>query len=410
MKNLLVEAKDEKDWPLLEGAVRKGDIETAEYLINIGADIHNYTRNGALVQAVYGGHKKAVELLLSKGVDINCSKENLIFCLINGKLSQSLERSGIIKSQVINQHEHAHRDVMELLINKGVNVNYVCPGEDENDDQLSLLHYSCQYGFIDFVKLLVKAGVNLEVKDSKGFTPLHISLGGNICTPNETHKEVIKFLLDNGADINAKTNRGDTVLFIAVIKGNKDIIELLINKGANLELGDKSTPLFTAAYNNNLEIASLLIDRGANIDIKSSGITPLITAALEGHTDMVKLLIDRGADLNVSTPEGLTALIAAEGEGHIITANLLKSYNKDHSLNKNKKITYKKSPILAAILSFFIVGLGQFYNGDTKKGITFLLIGIVGSLFTFGILWLIMAIISIVDAILVANKTWPTWE
>jgi ankyrin repeat protein len=216
IKNLLIESKDEKDWPLLEGAVQKGDIETAEYLINIGADIHNSTRYGALAQAVYGGHKKAVELLLSKGADINCSKENLLFCLINGKLSQHLEKSGIIRSQVINQSETAHKEVMELLINKGVDVNYVCPGEGEEDDRLSLLHYSCQYGYIDFVKLLVKAGANLEVKDSKGYTPLHISLGGNICPPNETHKEVINFLLDNGADINAENNTDlSTVLWIA---------------------------------------------------------------------------------------------------------------------------------------------------------------------------------------------------
>jgi TM2 domain-containing membrane protein YozV len=63
-----------------------------------------------------------------------------------------------------------------------------------------------------------------------------------------------------------------------------------------------------------------------------------------------------------------------------------------------------KSPIIAIILSMLIVGLGQFYNGQTIKGIFMLALGIVFALLSAGILWFVVALWSAVDAYNYAMK------
>jgi TM2 domain-containing membrane protein YozV len=68
-----------------------------------------------------------------------------------------------------------------------------------------------------------------------------------------------------------------------------------------------------------------------------------------------------------------------------------------------------KSPVLAAILSLVIVGVGQFYNGDIKKGALMLAIALVFGAATGGLLWLALAIWSAVDAYKVASGTGKLW-
>ena len=68
-----------------------------------------------------------------------------------------------------------------------------------------------------------------------------------------------------------------------------------------------------------------------------------------------------------------------------------------------------KNPVVAAILSAIIVGVGQFYNGDAKKGLAMLIGAVVLGVATGGLLWLALAIWSAVDAYQVANGTGKTW-
>jgi TM2 domain-containing membrane protein YozV len=68
-----------------------------------------------------------------------------------------------------------------------------------------------------------------------------------------------------------------------------------------------------------------------------------------------------------------------------------------------------KNPVAAAILSALIVGLGQFYNGDVKKGAAMLVGAVVLGVATGGLLWLALAIWSAVDAYQVANGTGKMW-
>ena len=73
------------------------------------------------------------------------------------------------------------------------------------------------------------------------------------------------------------------------------------------------------------------------------------------------------------------------------------------------QIVTGKSPVLATILSLLIVGVGQFYNGDVKKGVTMLVVGLVAGAATAGIGWLGVGIWSAVDAYRVASGTAQRW-
>ena len=69
-----------------------------------------------------------------------------------------------------------------------------------------------------------------------------------------------------------------------------------------------------------------------------------------------------------------------------------------------------KSPFLACVLSLIIVGLGQFYNGDTKKGALMLVGAVIGGILSVSILWWIMAVWSAIDAYSVADGKKEIWR
>ena len=76
----------------------------------------------------------------------------------------------------------------------------------------------------------------------------------------------------------------------------------------------------------------------------------------------------------------------------------------------NKQYAVGRNPGVALILSLFIVGVGQFYNGDTKKGLIMLVCAIGAALITFGLGWFAIAIWSAIDAYQVASGKSPMWS
>lgn len=74
-----------------------------------------------------------------------------------------------------------------------------------------------------------------------------------------------------------------------------------------------------------------------------------------------------------------------------------------------KQYPENKTPWLALLLSGLVVGVGQFYNGDIKKGAVMLIVALVAAWLTAGIGWLALAVWSMVDAWQVASRKWPLW-
>jgi TM2 domain-containing membrane protein YozV len=82
-----------------------------------------------------------------------------------------------------------------------------------------------------------------------------------------------------------------------------------------------------------------------------------------------------------------------------------------HNLTEDKtskeRYAEGKNPVVAAFLSFFIPGTGQFYNGDWGKGWFLLITCIITTIFSFGTMWLVWALMAPIDAYMVASKKRP---
>lgn len=133
-------------------------------------------------------------------------------------------------------------------------------------------------------------------------------------------------LLDDGADINARTTDGATALMGAIYYRFPRTAELLIARGADVNARSNRgvTALHQAAWEGYEEIAVMLLRKGADPNARTNeGETPLMWAAMKGHDEVARLLIANGADVNAMTSNGATAASLARNSGQTEITTLL---------------------------------------------------------------------------------------
>lgn len=186
------------------------------------------------------------------------------------------------------------------------------------DPKLASLITAVRSGDTKSVEAQVAANPELvKAQDRAGATPLHHAAGfGNLAT--------MKFLLDKGADPNARNKRKSPPLFWALHDEAK--VRLLLSRGAdvNLASADGRTAIYQAAsMANAVPVLRLLIEKGANVNAKTiTGMTPLI-AASRMNVEAAKVLADNKADVKAKNAAGGTALMAAAQAGRAQTVRLL---------------------------------------------------------------------------------------
>jgi ankyrin repeat protein len=190
---------------------------------------------------------------------------------------------------------------------------------------------------------LLNSNADVNKRDKDGVTPL-------MWTAGEGSTSVVKDLIDKGADVKAKDNQGRTPVMSAAYKGFVEVVKLLLEKGADINAKDKNgwTALMFAASGENLKIIAIakskavvkygntggtidvinmLIEKGLDVNAgDKDGYTPLVTAAYVGHVAVVKLLIEKGADIDAKTQNGKTALSVAQAKGHADVVTFLKTH------------------------------------------------------------------------------------
>lgn len=131
--------------------------------------------------------------------------------------------------------------------------------------------------------------------------------------------DIVRLLLSKGASVNAVSKGGSPVFDLALRRGQISIIRVLLAYGADVNRMDPEfwhpTALHKAVEAGNFEIVKLLLDNGASIDVAESTLnyTPL-TMAVEGNNlEMAKLLIERGADVNTKANMGPRSLLNRAG-------------------------------------------------------------------------------------------------
>lgn len=130
------------------------------------------------------------------------------------------------------------------------------------------------------------------------------------------HAETIKSLIAQGNDINTRNTQGMAPLHLAAAKGNIDMIQLLLDSGAEVDVVTTDscyTSLHYAASIGQVELCELLIRRGADTDAQTSTQeTPMHLAIARGHSKVVALLLKYHARLDIRDENGLTPLRLAE--------------------------------------------------------------------------------------------------
>jgi ankyrin repeat protein len=169
------------------------------------------------------------------------------------------------------------------------------------------------------IERLIKNGADVNAKSEKGVTPLIFAVANN-------QTRTVNLLLKFGADVNTITSEAETPLLVAVKNQNTEITEALIRAGADIDMSDKhdATPLHYASIYGYFQLVDLLLYYEASIDKKSvEGTTPLLASIWAGHQYVADLLIQNGADIEASDNEGYTPFMMASFFGDTIVMDLL---------------------------------------------------------------------------------------
>ncbi len=172
------------------------------------------------------------------------------------------------------------------------------------------LDYANSLGLVQLIESL--QGENGGNADSFGNTPLH-----HACYNDQS--ETVRAILGKGTDgINARNDKKLTPLYIAVMRNNIMISELLLDAGADASISGSfgDSPLLAAAYNGNQYLVKKLLEYGADANWRNdAGETALIISAQRNDNYIAGILISNGADVTCADTEGHTALYYATENG-----------------------------------------------------------------------------------------------
>lgn len=229
-----------------------------------------------------------------------------------GKLQQALDdfsypNKPIVIQELLNRAcEKGDIDIIrEFLDNRGATVN---PYPSERID--TPLHRASLYGHAAVVTELIKRGANVHKRGehrSMSMTPLELAISAG-------RLDCCKLLLEARAKINVINQAySSTPLSEACEKGYEEIVELLLDSGANPDLSGGITPLSYAVHHP--KILQLLLARGANVNLKNApgteyrgGAVALHEAAMWGRVESVRLLLQAGADSTLRNSNDQTPL------------------------------------------------------------------------------------------------------
>ncbi|UCE65836.1 MAG: ankyrin repeat domain-containing protein [Candidatus Zixiibacteriota bacterium] len=203
------------------------------------------------------------------------------------------------------------RETVEYLIKIGADI------EAKSGALWTPLHRQAYAGHKDGVELLLEYGADIEAKTSFGITPL-------MSTIRWDRVEVTRLLLHKGAKVDPVTELGRTPLIISAIEGNSEMAMLFLENDADMSIKDnnyKMTALHFAALFGQLDIVEALLNNGADVnETDAAGKTPLDYANKYGHEKVAKLLKSSGAEGEIdSTHFGFSPYLTKalkEGEAY----------------------------------------------------------------------------------------------
>jgi len=262
--------------------------------------------------------------------------------VMNDTLLLSHKNNTLVKIENWNTYQPA-REMMfafnDAIVSNSKCIASICNSEDVivefNKEKAILsteqLFDAVRRNNLSEVENLLSMGADVNIRDKRSWAPLHCA------ADNDNKLDISRAILNRNADIEARTNIGETPLHIANAYGQLKIIELLVDKGASLEAktNDGLTPLHVAIQHNNAtpEIIEFLLNKGVNIEAKTKDDwTPLHYAVFKDRLDIVKVLSSRGANIEAKNKDGKTPLDLAIQGNYTDIVGFLKQTQLDKKL------------------------------------------------------------------------------
>ncbi|XP_067667712.1 ankyrin repeat domain-containing protein 50-like [Haliotis asinina] len=260
----------------LHGASKTGDLGKVKDILSEGRadiDCKEWKSRTPVLLAAGQGHTDIVHLLVSNGASVSVVDDfgfNLLHSVCQGgdvalvKYVLSLHKHDINGkvlcggTPLMLAAENGHRNVVELLVGQGANVSL------HDNKGNNVLHFACRGGDVEVVKYILSENmVNIDSRGWKRMTPVMMAArtghrdvveslvrkGANVLLRGASKNtilhfacrggdvEVVKYVLaQNMVDINSRGWKRMTPVMMAATKGYKDVVELLVRKGANVTL------------------------------------------------------------------------------------------------------------------------------------------------------------------------------
>lgn len=287
---------DERGGAPIFMAARGGHVKVMEYLLKLGADLYSLDPHGMSLMhsAVLSDDPEVIEWVLDKGLDVNAPNAHgntpASFGESNGKINalKYLAQKGAdvnLENLWLRSNPKLTIELIQWLRSKGYNIRA---------EKNGLMHCAAYNGQIDIIEYLMSEGIDVNIKDEEGKTPIYYAT-------KKGKFKAIKYLYEHGADLKTQDDKGDTLMHIAARKGKVHIIQWLLDKDVPVDSRnfEGKTPVNGAAQKGKLSIIEYLGKKGADIANVESYAQDLIEhAAVERDMNMVKWLEDQKVDMS----------------------------------------------------------------------------------------------------------------
>ena len=300
----------------------------------MGANVNcqNKKKITPLHLASKGGKIEIINLLIANQAKISANDENGVkpihYATMSGK--EEIIRILLNNGASLNDFDNRKNTVLHYACRAGDDnlvqfiVRYLSITDIRNIYGESALHIACQYCQKETVELLIKNGYDPELKNNNHQTPLEVALKANVKENSDylkdyiisrEYKKILKseevyhaaltgdyqYLIQkvNELNVNDFNTYGRSLLYYAILSESLQVVEFLVNKGANIHVVDeyKHSALLIAMYTENEKIIEFILKNGANVNEIFYNRSFLYRSVIRDNYEITKLLIDYNADL-----------------------------------------------------------------------------------------------------------------
>ncbi|KAF7920650.1 hypothetical protein BELL_0335g00130 [Botrytis elliptica] len=308
-----IDCRDDNGWSVLQTATYSGHHEIVQKLLSAGADkSYPGDETQPLIKALKKGYFKCCRAIVEAGAPTIASEGSrppLWFGVddLNKKMCELLLKhgadpnwkAGLDHAPILTRAVQRGGDVdlVKLLLDNGADVNVA---DESSSLKESVISTAAGLGLTDVVKLLAERNADVNVSGAEGVTPIYFAARSN-------KPETVQLLLDLGANLemDEKLNDGWGPLLIAF--DFVEVVRILLQNGADItRTSSGGNILFLASRHNEIEVVRVCLQYKPDLNIgyhhtaarSYEGDTALTAAISGGHTEIVRLLLEAGANLN----------------------------------------------------------------------------------------------------------------